>query len=351
MIHRLLCGGCLCALLVLFSCSEKKSQSPGQNGSNAQKSGPLPVEALLVKTETISNAIEVTGTILPNEVTEIRPEINGRLVYLNLREGGVVRKGDLLAKIFDGDLQAQLKKLKVQLQIANKTEERQRELLKINGISQQDYDLSLLAVNNLQADIELIEVTISRTEIRAPYAGRIGLKRVSPGAYISPSNILTTISETERLRVEFSVPEKYSSELNIGLDIRFYVEGSGTQYNAVVSARESSVDQTTRNLTVRADIRAADKYLLPGSFAKVRIILGRDDSAIMIPTQSIIPVARGKQIVVLNDGQIEFRNIRTGVRDSARVQVVEGLSTGDTLITTGLMFLRPDSKVKVTRLQ
>lgn len=351
MIHRLLGGGWFCALLVLFSCSEKKSQSPGQNGSNAQKSGPLPVEALLVKTETISNAIEVTGTILPNEVTEIRPEINGRLVYLNLREGGVVRKGDLLAKIFDGDLQAQLKKLKVQLQIANKTEERQRELLKINGISQQDYDLSLLAVNNLQADIELTEVNISRSEIRAPYAGRIGLKRVSPGAYISPSNILTTISETERLRVEFSVPEKYSSELNIGLDIRFYVEGSATQYNAVVSARESSVDQTTRNLTVRADIRAADKYLLPGSFAKVRIILGRDDSAIMIPTQSIIPVARGKQIVVLNDGQIEFRNIRTGVRDSARVQVVEGLSTGDTLITTGLMFLRPDSKVKVTRLQ
>jgi membrane fusion protein (multidrug efflux system) len=351
MIHRLLGGGWFCALLVLFSCSEKKSQSPGQNGSNAQKSGPLPVEALLVKTETISNAIEVTGTILPNEVTEIRPEINGRLVYLNLREGGVVRKGDLLAKIFDGDLQAQLKKLKVQLQIANKTEERQRELLKINGISQQDYDLSLLAVNNLQADIELTEVNISRTEIRAPYAGRIGLKRVSPGAYISPSNILTTISETERLRVEFSVPEKYSSELNIGLDIRFYVEGSGTQYNAVVSARESSVDQTTRNLTVRADIRAADKYLLPGSFAKVRIILGKDDNAIMIPTQSIIPVARGKQIIVLNDGQIEFRNIRTGVRDSARVQVVEGLSTGDTLITTGLMFLRPDSKVKVTRLQ
>lgn len=351
MIHRLLGGGWFCALLILFSCSEKKSQSPGQNGSNAQKSGPLPVEALLVKTETISNAIEVTGTILPNEVTEIRPEINGRLVYLNLREGGIVRKGDLLAKIFDGDLQAQLKKLKVQLQIANKTEERQRELLKINGISQQDYDLSLLAVNNLQADIELTEVNISRTEIRAPYAGRIGLKRVSPGAYISPANILTTISETERLRVEFSVPEKYSSELNIGLDIRFYVEGSATQYNAVVSARESSVDQTTRNLTVRADIRAADKYLLPGSFAKVRIILGRDDSAIMIPTQSIIPVARGKQIVVLNDGQIEFRNIRTGVRDSARVQVVEGLSTGDTLITTGLMFLRPDSKVKVTRLQ
>lgn len=341
----------ICALSIFFSCSEKKSQGPGQNGGGGQKSGPLPVEALLVKTETISNAIEVTGTILPNEVTEIRPEISGRLVFLNLREGGVVRKGELLAKIFDGDLQAQLKKLKVQLQIANKTEERQRELLKINGISQQDYDLSLLAVNNLLADIELTEVNIARTEIRAPYNGRIGLKRVSPGAYISPANILTTISEIDKLRLEFSIPEKYSSELNTGLDIRFHVEGSGNQYNAVVSARESSVDQTTRNLTVRADIRGADKYLVPGSFAKVMIILGRDDRAIMIPTQSVIPVARGKQIVVLNGGQIEFRSIRTGVRDSARVQVVEGLSTGDTLITTGLMFLRPDSKVKVTRLQ
>ena len=351
MIHRFPGAVWVCALSILFSCSEKKSQGPGQNGGGGQKSGPLPVEALLVKTETISNAIEVTGTILPNEVTEIRPEISGRLVYLNLREGGVVRKGELLAKIFDGDLQAQLKKLKVQLQIANKTEERQRELLKINGISQQDYDLSLLAVNNLLADIELTEVNIARTEIRAPYNGRIGLKRVSPGAYISPANILTTISEIDRLRLEFSVPEKYSSELSTGLEIRFNVEGSGNQYNAIVSARESSVDQTTRNLTVRADIRGADKFLVPGSFAKVRIILGRDDRAIMIPTQSIIPVARGKQIVVLNGGQIEFRSIRTGVRDSARVQVVEGLSTGDTLITTGLMFLRPDSKVKVTRLQ
>jgi membrane fusion protein (multidrug efflux system) len=317
---------------------------PGQNGGGGQKSGPLPVEALLIKTETISNAIEVTGTLLPNEVTEIRPEISGRLIYLNLREGGVVRKGELLAKIFDGEL-------KVQLQIANKTEERQRELLKISGISQQDYDLSLLAVNNLQADIELTEVNISRTEIRAPYNGRIGLKRVSPGAYISPANILTTISEIDRLRLEFSVPEKYSSELNTGLDIRFNIEGTGNEYNAIVSARESSVDQTTRNLTVRADVRNPDKYLVPGSFAKVKIILGRDDGAIMIPTQSVIPVARGKQIVVLNAGQIEFRSIRTGVRDSSRVQVVEGLTSGDTLITTGLMFLRPDSKVKVTRLQ
>jgi membrane fusion protein (multidrug efflux system) len=343
--------GLICALSLFFSCGEKKTQGPGQGGGNGQKSGPLPVEAMLIKGETISNAIEVTGTILPNEVTEIRPEISGRLVLLNLREGNIVRKGDLLAKIFDGDLQAQLKKLKVQLQIANKTEERQRELLRINGISQQDYDLSLLAVNNLQADIELTEVNISRTEIRAPYAGRVGLKRISPGAYISPANVLSTISEMDRLRVEFSIPEKYSSEVIPGLDVRFSVEGSDKIYNAVISARESSVDETTRNLTLRADIRDEDKFLVPGSFAKVRIILGKDENAIMIPTQSVIPVARGKQIVVLNGGQVEFRNIRTGVRDSARVQVLEGLMAGDTLITTGLMFLRPDSKVKVSRLQ
>lgn len=342
----------LASCLVLFiSCGEKKPQGPGSSGGGMQKSGPLPVEAMLIKAESISNSIEVTGTILPNESTEIRPEISGRLVYLNLREGAIIRKGELLAKLFDGDLQAQLKKIKVQLQIAEKTEERQRELLRINGISQQDYDLSLLTVNNLQADIELIQVSISRTEIRAPYSGRIGLKRVSPGAYITPSNILTTISEIDRLRLEFSVPEKYSAELQPGMDVAFSVEGSPVFYTASVAAKESSVDESTRNLTIRSNIKNEDKFLIPGSFAKVSITLGRNDNALMIPSQSIIPVARGKQIVILRGGQIEFRNIRTGIRDSARVQVVEGLSTGDTLITTGLMFLRPDSKVKVSRLQ
>lgn len=340
----------LLACLSIFACKQKKDQVPGGSGGGAN-AGPLPVEALVVKSSAISETVEVTGTIQPFESTEIRPEISGRIVSLNIREGASVGKGQLLAKLFDGDLQAQLKKLQVQLAIAEKTEERQRELLKIGGISQQDYDLSILSVSNLKADIELTQVNIDRTEIRAPYSGKLGLKNVSPGAYVSPTNILTTISQVGQLKIEFSIPEKYSAQVRNGMEVDFVIEGSPNTYTASVSATESSVEENTRNLRIRAIIRNPDRYLIPGNFAKVSIILGRNENAIMIPSQAIIPVARGKQVVVLKGGSPAFTSITTGIRDSTRVQVTDGLSAGDTLITTGLLFIRPDSKVKLTKVQ
>ena len=340
----------LLACLSILACKQKKDQAPGGGGGGAN-AGPLPVEAVVVKSSAISETVEVTGTILPFESTEIRPEISGRIVSLNIREGASVGRGQLLAKLFDGDLQAELKKLQVQLAIAEKTEERQRELLKIGGISQQDYDLSILSVSNLKADIELTRVNIAKTEIRAPYSGKLGLKNVSPGAYVSPTNILTTISQVGQLKIEFSIPEKYSAQVRNGMEVDFGIEGSPNTYTASVSATESSVEENTRNLRIRAIIRNPDRYLIPGNFAKVRIILGRNENAIMIPSQAIIPVARGKQVVVLKGGSPAFTPITTGIRDSTRVQVTEGLSAGDTLITTGLLFIRPDSKVKLTKVQ
>jgi membrane fusion protein, multidrug efflux system len=336
-------------LLLLISCGEKKKEAAAAGAP--PKSATLEVEALVLKASSISEKLEVTGNILPFESTEIKPEISGRVVYLNIKEGAMASKGQLLVKLFDGDLQAQLKRLEVQLQIAQKTEERQKELLKISGISQQDYDLSLLQLNNIQADIELIRVNISKTEIRAPYSGKLGLKNISPGAYISPSNILTTISQVNLLKIEFSIPEKYSSQIRNGMEVNFGVEGSPGVYKAAISATESSVEQNTRNLKIRALVKGGDRYLIPGNFAKVEIILGKNENAVMIPSQAIIPIARGKQVVKLNAGQVVFTNIITGVRDSSNVQVLDGLIVGDTLITTGLLFIRPDSKLKLTKIQ
>jgi membrane fusion protein (multidrug efflux system) len=337
-------------LQLLVSCSEKKKEAGGPGGGPSGGAA-LQVEGMVLKPVAISEKLEVTGNILPFESTEIKPEISGRVVFLNINEGANVSKGQLLAKLFDDDLQAQLKKLQVQLQIAEKTEERQRELLKISGISQQDYDLSVLQLTNLQADIELVSVNIGKTEIRAPYSGKLGLKNISPGAYISPSNILTTISQVSQLKIEFSIPEKYSSQIRNGMEVNFSVEGSPNVYQAAISATESSVEQNTRNLKIRAIVKKVDRYLVPGNFAKVEIILGKNENAIMIPSQAIIPVARGKQVVTLKNGQVSFVPVVTGVRDSSRVQVVEGLSAGDTLITTGLLFIRPDSKLKLTKIQ
>jgi len=177
---------------IFISCKSEKKDSAAAAGP-ARGDKAVQAEAFVVRTKPLSENLEIPGTLLPYEETEIRPEISGRVVWLNIPEGSFVQKGTLLVKLFDNDLQAQLKKLQVQLQIAEKTAERQKELLKINGISQQEYDLSELNVSNLNADIELTKVSISKTEIRAPFAGRIGLKSISNGAYVTPTTLLTTI--------------------------------------------------------------------------------------------------------------------------------------------------------------
>lgn len=314
---------------------------------NRQSGGPLVVEGFVAQESTLFDEIEIPGTLLPEEETAIRSEVSGRVVQLNINEGALVKKGALLVKLFDADLQAQLKKLEVQLQIANKTEERQRELLTINGISQQDYDLSTLQVDNLKADIQSTRIAISKTEIRAPYDGKLGLRSISLGAYVSPAEIITTIRKVNHLNLEFSVPEKYAKEIKKGSNVRFVVDGGTGPHYASVLATENSVDQATRTLKVKAVVEENHPELVPGIFARVSMRLGKDSQAILVPTQSVIPQARTKQVMVLRNDTARFADVETGIRDSVFVQITSGISSGDTVITTGLMAIKPNTKVKI----
>ena len=336
----------LSLLLALFACEEKKDAKKPQDQS---KSGPVSVEAIVIKPTTVSESIEVAGNILPYELTEIRPEISGRVIQLNFKEGSTVAKDVLLVKLFDADLQAQRKKLKVQLQIAEKTEERQRELLKISGISQQDYDLSLLQVNNIKADIELTMVNIGKTEIRAPYAGRMGLRYISLGAYITPANILTTLSQVNMKKISFNIPEKYSNDIRPGMAVAFGIEGKEGTYNATILASETVIESETRNLKILATINDGNNNLVPGSFAKVGLTLGSNDAAVMVPSQCIVPSARTKQLLLYRNGKPEFVSVTTGLRNAENVQITSGIKPGDTVITTGLLFIRKDSKLKLSK--
>jgi membrane fusion protein (multidrug efflux system) len=254
-------------------------------------------------------------------------------------------------KLFDGDLQAQLKKLQVQQQIADKTEERQRELLKINGISQQDYDLSLLQLNNIKADIELLKVNISKTEIKAPYTGRIGLRNISLGAFVTPSNIITSISQVDQKKISFSIPEKYSNQVRQGMKVQFGIEGKEQDYFATVLASESVIESQTRNLKILATINDGKNELVPGSFAKVSLTLGENTNTVSVPTQCIIPSARSKQLVLYKNGEPKFVNVTTGIRSADNVQITDGVQPGDTVIVTGLLFIRKDSKLKIGKIQ
>lgn len=343
-----LTGLIIIAGFLIAGCKSKKDTQGGGRGSARQK-GELSVEGFVIGPSSVSEDVEVAGTLMPAEETQIRAEVNGRVVQINIAEGMVVGKGTLLVKLFDQDLQAQLNKLEVQLKIAEKTVERQKELLSINGISQQDYDLSSLNADNLRADIQSIKIAIAKTEIRAPYNGQLGLRYVSMGSYLGPTDIITTLREVEQLKVEFSVPEKYAKNIAKGYMVKFRVDGGKQDHSATVMATEGNVDPSTRTLRIRALVKGKNPELVPGVFARVKLQLGQDLQALMIPSQAIIPMARNKQVIVFRRDSALFRVIETGVRDSAYVQVTSGLQKGDTIITTGLMAIRPTTKVKIAK--
>jgi membrane fusion protein, multidrug efflux system len=227
--------------------------------------------------------------------------------------------------------------------------ERQKALLEINGISQQEYDLSQLEANNLNADIELVKVDILKTRITAPYTGKIGLKNISLGAYVTPTNILTTISQVNDLKLEFTVPEKYSENMKRGKEVVFNITGVDKDFKATIMATESGIEANTRTLKVRALVKGRHDQLVSGGFAKVSLNLDDTGEPLVIPTQAIIPQARDKKVVVYKNGHPDFKVVTTGIRDSTFVQILDGLNEGDTIIITGLLAIRPDSKITLTK--
>lgn len=335
------------AVVFLFSScsSDKKEAAPASPKTQIMK-----VEGYIIKPMLVSDKAELPGSIIANEVTEIHPEISGRLVYLNLSEGRTVGKGALLAKIFDGDLQAQLKKLQVQLAVAEQTVNRMGELLKINGVSQQEFDLSALQVNTIKADMDIVRTNISRTEIRAPYSGTLGLKNISDGAYVTPQTTLTTIRQNSQLKLDFTLPEKFTNSFKIGQMVDFTVEGNQKKYSARVIAAESGLTENTRSLNIRAQVLNNDGKLLPGIFAKVATDFNADPNGLMVPTQAVLPQSRGKKVIIYRNGIANFTDVETGVRDSSFVQITTGVKIGDTVITTGLMSLKPEAKVEITKI-
>jgi membrane fusion protein (multidrug efflux system) len=348
----------LVVLLSAAACSSKKG--PGKDGAGSGRAAgagqrnrnmPMSVEGYIVSTSTVSESIEVPGNILPYESTELHPEVSGRVVAMNIKEGSYVKKGTVLVKLFDGDLQAQLKKLQVQLSIAEKTVQRLGELLKIQGISQQEYDLSTLEANNIRADIDIIRTDIARTALRAPFNGRIGLKSISLGAYVTPQTIVATIQQVDELKLEFTVPEQYSSKIKVGQVVSFNVQGSQRKILANIMATEGSVLEQNRSLNVRAVVKGKDPNLLPGAVAKVNLDFGKDENALLVPTQAVIPGARNKQVIVFRNGKANFSVVTTGVRDSSMVQITEGINAGDTIVTTGLLAVKPNSPIKIARIR
>jgi membrane fusion protein (multidrug efflux system) len=330
----------------LFAC---KSKNPVKSEPARQTNIISNIEGFVVRPSTIDQTISISGTLKPLEETVLMPEVPGRVVRINLDEGKFVKQGTLLVKLFDEDIQAQLHKSQAQLQIAEQTRERQSELVKVNGISQTDYDQSLLQVNSIKADIEVLKVLIRKTEVVAPYDGVIGLRNISLGAEVTTSTSLATIRAEKQLKLDFSVPEKYSNQIKPGTKLQFTIQSESKKFDAIVMATEQGIDATTRNLKVRALVNVDTPSLLPGTFATVEVRLDENKNALMIPTQAIIPRERDKQLIVAKSGKARFITVTTSVRQDSMIEVTGGLNPGDTVVTTGILFIKPGSDLKFAR--
>lgn len=323
----------------------EKKGAAGKDGSAGK--GPTPaVSAYVVRAQDIAENVVTSGSLLAAEQVDIYPEISARITQLNIQEGQPVAKGQLLVKLFDADLRAQLQKLQAQADNARRTEERNKQLLARGGISQQEYDIVTTNLRSSLADIDLVRANLQRTEIRAPFSGIIGLRNVSAGAVVSPSTLIARLQQVSSLKLDFSIPEKYGPAVSTGSTISFQVDGSNTNSRGTVYAIEPGVEEQTRNLRIRARVSNASSRFRPGTFARVTLTV-QTDNALVVPTQAVIPQTRTNQVVVIKNGKAQFKDVTTGLRTAGSIQVLSGLSAGDTVATTGLLFLKPDAPVKV----
>lgn len=348
MILRLLSLTTILLSVFLLSCGSKEKKEEQKERSSSGR-GPIRVDAFIVTKKQMYDNLEIPGTIVANQSTEIHPEVAGRITSIYIKEGAFVGKGALLVKLYDGDLQAQKQKLEVQIKVAEANQARSEKLLQIGGISKQDYENTLLTTSNVRADLAVLMTNIQKTEIRAPFSGKLGLRLVSLGAYVSTGTVLTTISQMNQMRIDFTVPEKYTSQVAIGQFVNFTVANTQLNYTAKVMATQSSISENTRTLQVRAAVQGDQTGLVPGGFAKLALNFTPDPNSIVIPTQAIIPEARGKKVYVYKDSIAKYVDVTTGLRDSANVQVTSGLQAGDTVLISGLLSLKPNAKVIVKR--
>ena len=321
--------------LTFISCGHKTTISKDKPA--------VTVDVIVAAKVHFSSSVEVNGETLSDEMIDLHPEISGRLTYLNIPDGATVTKGTILAKINDADLQAQLEQQKVQLVLAKKTEQRLKELLVVNGINQSDYDAALSQVSVITANINVLNAQIDKTVVRAEFSGKLGLRMVSPGAYVTPQTLLGTLQETENIKIDFTVPEFYASLVKVGKPVLIQTNESEEKQSAVISAIEPQINVATRNIKVRARLKS--EKISPGTFVKV--LLNKDEEGIVVPSNALIPDASSNQVVIIKKRRAVFVSVETGIRNADTVELTGGVNAGDTIVVSGVLFVRPNALVKV----
>ncbi|MGS2762182.1 efflux RND transporter periplasmic adaptor subunit [Sinomicrobium sp. M5D2P9] len=322
--------------------------NPASNNPQKSSGSPLKIAGMVLKPQKFEDQLFLSGSLEANEQIDIRSEVSGIVENIFFREGTTVTQGQELFKVNDIELKAQLSKVQTAKKLAAENERRAKLLLEKQAISQEEYDIASADYQSATAEAELISAQLFKTSVRAPFSGTIGLRNISKGTYVTPTTIIAKLVNTEKLKLTFSIPEKYISRMKVNSTFTFTASDAEKHFTARIYAIEPEVEVTTRTLKMRAIVDNSEGVLYPGMFVNVNFPLEIVPDALMVPTEALIPIQNGKKIFVVQDGKAKGIEVITGSRTNRDVRVISGLKPGDTILTYGIMALDNGTPVEVT---
>ncbi len=337
---------CLVALLFLFSgCTE---ETEGREKLEKGQAPQVKVDFHVAQSEVLPQLVSSPGTVRPFEHIDIYSEVNGILRKINFEEGILVSKGTVLVAIDSDLLLAEKQQIKVDLEFAQKDEERKKQLYESKAGTFEQWELASARTNSLEAQLKLIDTRIDKTLIRAPFSGKLGMRSISEGAYVTTATKISSLAQIDRLKIDFSIPQKFAGKVKVGQQFTIKIAGNSDTLTGEVYAIDPIIDAESRMLNIRG-VCSGNGALFPGSFVQVTINLGNNPDGIMIPTSALVPVLNGQQIWKIENRQANPTLVEIGQRTANKIEILEGVQAGDTIITSGLLGMRKGMSVKVKK--
>ena len=305
------------------------------------------VEAAPVIRVSMPRGVAAVGSLRSENSVMLRPEVTGRITEINFTEGGEVKKGQVLVRLDDGVVKAQLQQAQANLSLANSQYRRAAELSKQGFISKQGRDEAASQLKVQQAAAALARAHLDKTVIVAPFDGLIGLRNVSVGDYVSPGIDLVPIESIDPLKADFRIPEQFLGDLHVGIKVALSFDAMPQQSReGQVSAISPLIDVGGRSVLLRADVPNTDGALRPGMFVRVRLQFG-DDHVLVVPETALVPSGEEQHVFRVNDGVVKRIVVGVGMRRAGSVEITSGLQEGDQIVVSGLQKVSDGTPVQV----
>lgn len=328
----------LLLVAALTACGKADSAGAPGGGDGGQGGGPpaMPVEVAMARSDTVVDAIVATGQVEALQSIELRPDVEGRIAQILVREGAAVARGTPLFKVDDAELKAQVARAEADRDLASQSLARTRDLLAQKASSQSELERAEATARSNAAQLQLLAVRLARTIVRAPFAGVVGQRFVSLGDYVTTDTRLLTLQTVSPQRAAFDVPERYAGRLKIGQEVTFRVAAlRGREFTGRVDFVDPVVQLPGRTITVKALTSNAQRELQPGMFIEARLATAVRPSAVVIPEDAVIALQGSTYVWVVADGKATRRQVDLGVRTPGFVEARSGVEAAEQVVVGG----------------